>query len=91
MEITLSAIITNLRALKWEETIHQMSNNYIPKLIEKVESEKGISQSDMILLSQCISLMEESIAYKDIILLCDILEYEFGPLIQSILNEKVNE
>jgi hypothetical protein len=90
MEITLSEIIKDLRALKWEETIYHLSNTYIPKMIEKVVYEKGITQSNINLLTQCVGLMEESIAYKDIILLCDILEYEFGPLVQSILNEKVN-
>jgi hypothetical protein len=86
MNLTLDEIIVNLRALKWEEMIAYIKMEYIPNIINRVEL--FLKEEDIDLINSCIEAIEEAITHQDIILLCDLLEYEFAAAVDRILTKE---
>lgn len=87
MNLALNEIIANLRTLKWDEMTTYLRMEYIPGIVNGVTNEIDLKEDDIHLINSCIELIEAAIANQDIILLCDLLEYEFAAAVDRILTK----
>ncbi|MGM0841688.1 MAG: hypothetical protein ACQEWE_13215 [Bacillota bacterium] len=80
MKLTIYQIIDRLRTFEWDNMLMYLSNDYLPGVVKDIET---ADESKMGLLNDCIELINVAIENQDIILLCDILEYELWPLLNK--------
>lgn len=87
MELTINEVITNLRALRWEEMISYLNNDFLPSKINQLSSNYTLDNENKKSFITCLEMIQTAIANQDVILLCDLLEYELQRILKQIESE----
>lgn len=83
MELTLSEVIENLRTLNWDSMINYLNQEFLPNKVNLLLSNSEKKEEKLQLLSTCLELIQTAISNQDVILLCDLLEYELDVIIND--------
>lgn len=82
MKLTITEIVANLRALHWDEMIKYLNHDFLPRELKELENNAIVKEEEIRSLIECLELIQTAMANQDVILLCDLLEYELQSLIK---------
>jgi len=85
---TIQEIIEDLRQLNWDEPVTCLYQEIIPSALNKLMAQENLTEEDIHTVNTCVKLIQEAISNQDIVLLCDLLEYEFAIIIERMLMEE---
>lgn len=74
MNKSISDTVRNLRNLQWDQSINYLINDFFPNLTNQISNENN--KELMVSFNELLNLIFTAINNHDVILLCDLLEYE---------------
>lgn len=88
MHLDVETFKKSIRVGSWEQEIVNL-NETILVFLEENKQLKIMAEEDLILFQDILTLINESVANQDGILLCDLVEYELVPFLNKCSDKKM--